>query len=83
MFFQKKDMDKIKFPVITASLFLLVYTMGSVMGMPYPLVAGMFSISPIVVIWMVYRVLKDADPSQKTFSNYWYEDNDIVKPGTS
>lgn len=75
-------MEKIKFPVYSATLFLVIYTMMSVMGFPYPLIAGMFSVSPIVVIWMVYRVLRDADPSQKTFNNFWYEDNEAVKPGS-
>ena len=33
--------------------------------------------SPFLVVWMVYRVLKDGVESTKTFDEYFYEDSDI------
>jgi membrane protein implicated in regulation of membrane protease activity len=68
-------MEKIKTPILLATLYLLIYTLVSfIPGLP-ALAVLLFSLSPIVVIWMVYRVLKDGEPSQYTFEEVFYEDH--------
>ncbi|TAF68117.1 MAG: hypothetical protein EAZ55_00785 [Cytophagales bacterium] len=35
----------------------------------------MFSLSPIVLVWLAVRILKDGEASTKTFSDgFWYDD---------
>jgi membrane protein implicated in regulation of membrane protease activity len=69
----KKDI----FAVYATSLFLLVYAFTAFSELNYQLVMAMFTISPIWIIWMVYRVLKSPDEPTRTFTDYFYMDVDI------
>jgi hypothetical protein len=46
------------FPVCVASIYLLVYTLLAISTVNIPIVYFLFCFSPVVVIWMVVRVLK-------------------------
>lgn len=70
-------MKKDTFAVYVTSLFLLVYSFMAFSELSYQLVSAMFTISPILVIWMVYRVLKSPDEPTRTFTEYFYMDADI------
>lgn len=74
-FFMNSSMRGIWFPVIFASAYLVIYVMFASLNLE-TVVAAMFVISPFLVIWMVYRVLKDGKPSGRTFSEHFYDDSD-------
>ncbi len=69
-------MKNLKLPVFTATAFLCTYAIIGFFESLEPLFFFMFSISPIVVIWMVVRVLKDGTPSGYTFDEKLYDDFD-------
>lgn len=71
------SMSKELFPVFVATLYLLVYTLLAVFNIQIPLVFLLFSFSPVIVIWMVYKVLTaDVGPIRELEENeHWgYQD---------
>jgi membrane protein implicated in regulation of membrane protease activity len=73
-------MNKEIFPVLVATFYLLVYTILAVLNIQIPLVFIMFSLSPIVVIWMVYRVLTaDVGPIRELEENEHWGYQDQIK----
>lgn len=69
-------MKKDTFAVYVTSLFLLVYSFIAFTELSYQLVAAMFTIAPVLVLWMVYRVLTSPDEPTRTFNDYFYMDSD-------
>jgi hypothetical protein len=67
-------MNKIKFPIYLTTVILVVYTFLVGMDLVPALVFMLFGISPLLVIWLVYRVLRDGEASAYTFSERFYED---------
>ncbi len=68
-------MKNVRFPIFFATLYLLVYTIGANMGwFSLPLIVTLWILAPVVVGWMVYRILKDGVPSGNTFDDRFYED---------
>jgi Flp pilus assembly protein TadB len=63
------------FPIMLVTAFLVAYVVLSYFSFEI-LVSAMFLISPFLVIWMVYRVLRYGKPSGRTFSEYFYDDVD-------
>ena len=62
---------------MTAILF--VYT---ILAQFYPdsiVIVLIFAMSPFLITWMVYKVLKDGQPSTRTFDEYFYDDVDIKR----
>lgn len=69
-------MDNIKLPVFLTTFVLFACI---VISRVYPeayLMGGVFICSPLLFVWMVYRVLKYGKPSDKTFDEYFYCDSD-------
>lgn len=48
-----------------------------VFGVAYSLIAFLLLIAPAILLWMVYRTLKDGVSSKKTFESHWYEDQEV------
>jgi hypothetical protein len=69
-------MEKIKAPILVVSLILLFYTITPFIGIPYQITSFLFAISPLLVIWMVIRILKDGRHSGKTWSEGFRYEND-------
>lgn len=67
-------MKRIHFPIFLATLYVVIYQLSPYMGFTENAIISMFVLSPVVVIWMVVRVLKDGEPSTKTFTDHFYED---------
>jgi hypothetical protein len=44
------------------------------LGVANSFLAFLLLVAPAVVVWMVYRTLKDGIPSKKTFETHWYDD---------
>ena len=65
------------FPVVLAVTFYLVcYILLLSSDATLRIAMFLFSISPIVIIWMVVVVLKQESKSRKTFDKYFYDDVD-------
>ncbi|HEY8400128.1 MAG TPA: hypothetical protein VIK89_02640 [Cytophagaceae bacterium] len=47
-----------KFPIIVVSLYLLLYTISPYLNIPVKIIYLMFALSPLLLIWMVYSILK-------------------------
>jgi hypothetical protein len=62
------------FPVYLVTAFLIVYVTSIQANLSTALILFMFSISPIPILWMVYRVLTADVEVTNTFEDKWYED---------
>jgi hypothetical protein len=67
-------MEKIKLPIIVTTVYLAIYAATAQMESAIRLTILLFSLSPLPVIWMVWRVLRDGVPSKYTFTERFYED---------
>ncbi|MEX0883476.1 MAG: hypothetical protein WDZ72_08390, partial [Cyclobacteriaceae bacterium] len=56
-------------PVIITTGFLLIYIVALVVGLHTALILLMFSASPVLILWMVFRVLKSHFKSKYTFED--------------
>ena len=59
-----------------ASGFLLVYLIGIQVNLNTGIILFMFFLSPLVIFYMVYTVLKADFRPTHTFEEKWYEDQD-------
>lgn len=69
-------MRSLKFIVYATTLAVVVYTLFSQLTVPVPLVFLLFIACTALLLYMIYRILKDPYKTQKTFSD-WYQDKDI------
>lgn len=69
-------MKSLRFIVYASTLVLVVYTVLSQLTVPGPLVFLAFIVCIGLLLYMIYRVLKDPYKTQKTFSD-WYQDKDV------
>ena len=67
-------MDAIKFPIGLTTAVLIIYVFFSQMNVPYSWVMSLFLLVNGLFIWMIIRILKDGNPSEKSFDDYFYED---------
>ncbi|MCH8546160.1 MAG: hypothetical protein LAT54_05460 [Cryomorphaceae bacterium] len=67
-------MEKIKLPIILTTIYLFLFVVISTFDALLALTFLLVSLSPIPIIWMVYRVLRDGTPSPHTFEERFYED---------
>jgi hypothetical protein len=72
-------MQKIKWPVIFVTAYAILYQLTPYFGFSEKTILTLFVIAPIPVFWMVYKILKDGIPSQRTFDEYFYEDSDYKR----
>lgn len=54
--------------------FLIIYVTAIQANLNTRLILFMFSVSPIPIIWMVYKVLTADVEVNSTFDEKWYED---------
>ena len=62
------------FPVYLVTAFLIVYVTAIQVNLNTALILFVLSFSPILVIWMVYKVLTADVEVTSTFEEKWYED---------
>lgn len=68
-------MDKIRIPILLSTIYLLVYTLSTLVPIHLAIPLALFSLSPLVVIWLVWKVLRDGEESHLTFEEAFYEDH--------
>jgi hypothetical protein len=59
-----------------ATLFILIYHLAPYIGVSDEFVIGMFILSPFILLYMVYVILKFGKPSEFTFDEKFYDDTD-------
>lgn len=74
-------MHKIKFPIIFVTGFIIVYNALFFFSISKWVLFFLFSIAPIALIWMVYKILKFGKPSQYSWDEYFYEDHEYKRNG--
>ncbi|MFD2199957.1 hypothetical protein [Shivajiella indica] len=62
------------FPVYLVTSFLMVYVTAIQVNLNTGIILFFFSISPLPIIWMVYKVLTADVQVNSTFEEKWYED---------
>jgi hypothetical protein len=67
-------MKKMWVTITLVTLFATVYQLTPYIGIPAYVIYGMFLISPFLVGYMVYVILKYGKPSGNTFDEKYYED---------
>ncbi len=67
-------MEKIKLPILLTTLYLFIFVVISTFDALMALTFLLVSLSPVPIIWMVYRVLRDGTPSPHTFEERFYDD---------
>ena len=76
-------MKKIKWPIIVVTAYVFFYQLSPYFGISDRIIITMFAISPIAVMWMAYKILKNGIPSQRTFDEYFYEAPDYKRNNIS
>ncbi|SIS50845.1 hypothetical protein [Belliella pelovolcani] len=61
------------FPIYLVTAILLVYVTAILANLSTAMILFAFSISPALVIWMVYSVLTADVEVHSTFEEKWYE----------
>ncbi|MES2329063.1 MAG: hypothetical protein V4539_05625 [Bacteroidota bacterium] len=67
-------MKKITLAVTIAVIYLIAYLTAVCASADIKILFGMFILSPFVLIFMVYTVLKHGTPSKYTFDERRYDD---------
>jgi len=64
-----------------ATFYLLFFKASPFIGIPDEAIIAMFILSPFIVIYMAYVILKYGKPSKHTFEERFYEDHDYERNG--
>lgn len=72
-------MEKLKFPIYFSTVFLVIYTVITRLESIANLSLILFTLSPIAILWLAYKILKDGIPSGKTFTERFYDDHDYQR----
>ena len=70
----QQDMKNVSIIVTLVSLFAFFYQISPYIGVPDSVIAIMFFISPVLLIYMVYVILKYGKKPKHTFEERFYED---------
>ena len=72
-----------KLPVVISivALYALFFQLTPFIGTPVNIIFGMFFLSPFLVIYMAYVILKYGKPSRYTFEERFYDDYDYIRNG--
>jgi hypothetical protein len=62
--------------ISVATLYLVFFYLSPHIGIPEEAIIAMFILSPFLVIYMAYVILRYGKPSKYTFDEKFYEDYD-------
>lgn len=69
-------MKKVRIVITLVTLFAVLYNISPFIGVPGNAIIAMFILSPFLVIYMAYIILKYGKPSGHTFDERFYEDSE-------
>ena len=62
--------------ILAVTLYAIIYNASPLMGFTQGIILFMFALSPFLVIYMAYVVLKHGKPPGHTFEEKFYDDVD-------
>jgi len=65
--------------IALSTLYLIIFQASPSIGVPDEAIIAMFILSPLIVIFMAYVILKYGKPSKHTFEERFYEDHDYER----
>jgi hypothetical protein len=65
--------------IALSTLYLIIFQVSPYIGIPGEAIIAMFILSPFIVIYMAYVLLKYGKPSKHTFEERFYEDHDYER----
>ena len=65
--------------ITLATLFVVIYNLSPYIGFPDEAIVAMFILSPIVLIYMAYVIIRFGKPSKHTFDEKFYDDVDYYR----
>lgn len=65
--------------ITLATLYLIIFHLSPYIGASEEAIIAMFILSPIIVIYMAYVILKHGKPSGHTFEERFYDDYDYKR----
>ena len=74
-------MKKLSVVITIVTLYALFFQLTPYMDIPANIIFGMFLLSPFLVIYMVYLILRFGKPSKYTFEERFYDDYDYTRNG--
>tara|TARA_B110000046_G_scaffold183520_1_gene219775 strand:- start:837 stop:1103 length:267 start_codon:yes stop_codon:yes gene_type:complete len=72
-------MEKIKGPIFFSTFFMVVYVIVTHLESVANISLIMFTLSPLVVLCLAYKILKDGTPSGETFTRKFYDDHNYIR----
>lgn len=72
-------MKKIQFPIVVSTILVFGFALGSGLEINYAVLGMFFIVVHVAFFWMVYSILKNGEPSNKSFDDYFYEDREDIK----
>ena len=72
-------MKKPAIVIALATIFIVFYNLAPFIGIPDEFIIAMFIVSPIVVVYMAFVILKFGKPSKYTFEERFYDDVDYER----
>lgn len=74
-------MKRVQWIVLAVTLYAIFFQLIPFLEIAEEAVWIMFFISPLLVAWMGYNILKHSKPSQHSFDEYFYDDWDYKRNG--
>ena len=65
--------------IALATFFMVIYNLSPYLGIPDEFIIAMFIVSPIVLVYMAYVIMKFGKPSKHTFDEKFYDDVDYYR----
>jgi hypothetical protein len=65
--------------IALSTLYLIIFQASPYIGIPDEAIIAMFILSPFIIIYMAYVILKYGKPSKHTFEERFYEDHDYER----
>ncbi|HEX6847842.1 MAG TPA: hypothetical protein VF144_12740, partial [Chitinophagaceae bacterium] len=79
---KNNDMKRPAIVITIATLYLLFFHVSPHIGIPEEAIIAMFILSPFLVIYMAYVILRYGKPSKYTFDEKFYEDHEYRRDAT-
>ena len=74
-------MKRLQWIVLIVTLYAIFFQITPYLGISEEIIWFMFFLSPFLVIWMGYNIMKNGKPSRNTFDEYFYDDWDYKRNG--
>ena len=74
-------MKKVPLTINLVTLYAVIFQAAIIIALPLNIIFILFLLAPLPVVYMLYVILKDGQPSTHTFDERFYDDSDYVRNG--